>query len=177
MEIYFVRHTSVAVPSGICYGSTDVDLASTFEEEARKVKRELEGIEFDKVYSSPLSRAVKLASYCGYPDAIQDSRLSEFDFGDWELCSYNELYENVPLFRTWCENYLTVRCPNGESLSDQIFRVKSFIDSVREKGFNRICVFCHGGVLAISRSLSGEKTMEETFKSIPPYGSIIHCIF
>ena len=31
MVIYFMRHTAVDVPQGVCYGQTDVPLKPTFE--------------------------------------------------------------------------------------------------------------------------------------------------
>lgn len=37
MEITLIRHTRVAIPPGIVYGATDVNVASTFEEEAQIV--------------------------------------------------------------------------------------------------------------------------------------------
>jgi hypothetical protein len=76
MEIVLIRHTKVGVPKGTCYGWSDVPLADTFLEEATETKANLEKIKinFDKVYSSPLSRAEKLAEYCGYPDAERDDR-------------------------------------------------------------------------------------------------------
>ena len=46
MKVYIVRHTSVDVPFGTCYGQTDVPLKSSFEEEARAVKSEIDGVRF-----------------------------------------------------------------------------------------------------------------------------------
>ena len=34
MEVILIRHTSVDVPPGVCYGQTDVPLKPTFEQEA-----------------------------------------------------------------------------------------------------------------------------------------------
>lgn len=79
MKIVLIRHTSVDVAQGVCYGHTDVALAPTFAEEARAVADKLRGYKFDRVYTSPLSRCVKLAEACGYPDAIRDRRLKEID--------------------------------------------------------------------------------------------------
>lgn len=177
MEIYFVRHTSVDVPAGTCYGNTDVGLKDSFKEEAAVTKSHLDGIRFDAVFTSPLSRAVRLAAYCGYPDAVIEPRVKEYNFGEWEMQDYNRLFEEVPEFRSWCDHYLTQRCPGGESFSDQIARVRSFVDEVRGKGYSRVCVFCHGGVLAIGRALSGIMTWEETFHDIPPYGSVLRLEF
>jgi len=125
MRIYFIRHTTVNVPPQTCYGSTDVPLNDTFEEEASKVKQKLEGIVFDQAYTSPLTRAVKLAEFCGYPDAIRDDRVKEFNFGKWEMRNYNDLYMNEPYFKQWCDDYINQRCPEGESDVDDFETNKS----------------------------------------------------
>ena len=65
MDIVLVRHTSVGVPKGTCYGWSDVPVAETFEDEAAETKRNLGTDAFDAVFSSPLTRARKLAEYCG----------------------------------------------------------------------------------------------------------------
>ena len=72
MVIYFMRHTAVDVPQGVCYGQTDVPLKPTFEMEATQTAAHLQGLSFDKVYTSPLTRCVRLATFCGYPDAERD---------------------------------------------------------------------------------------------------------
>ena len=43
MKITLIRHTKVDVPSGTCYGWTDVPLAPTFPDEARLVRERLAG--------------------------------------------------------------------------------------------------------------------------------------
>lgn len=173
MEIYLVRHTSVAVAPGTCYGSSDVDVSDSFEEEAALTKSQLDGIQFNKVFTSPLLRARKLASFCGYPDAIVDKRLVEYNFGDWELKNYDRLYQESSEFRQWCNNYIHQRSPGGDCLMDQVSRVKSFISSVQASGLSRICAFCHGGVLAIGRSICEGTSLEDSFSDIPPYGSVL----
>ena len=55
MVVYLIRHTSVDVPQGVCYGQTDVPLNPTFEEEAAQTSARLKGLQFDKVYMSPLT--------------------------------------------------------------------------------------------------------------------------
>ena len=41
MEIILVRHTSVALDKGTCYGWTDVELSETFEQEALLTRKAL----------------------------------------------------------------------------------------------------------------------------------------
>ncbi len=173
MEIYLVRHTSVDVAPGICYGQSDVNVRKSFEEEASQTKQKLTGLSFDKVFTSPLTRARKLAQYCGYPNAEIDERLIEFNFGDWELESYDRLYKEDEHFRLWCSDYLNESSPNGESLMDQVSRVKSFFSMLKNKEYKRICAFCHGGVLAIGRSICDGISLVDSFSEIPPYGSVL----
>ena len=89
MNIYLIRHTSVDVPKGLCYGQSDVPLRPTFEIEAAVTKAKIESIHFDMAYTSPLSRCTRLAQYCGFGDAIRDPRILELNFGDWEMQYFN----------------------------------------------------------------------------------------
>ena len=72
MNIYLIRHTSVDVPKGLCYGQSDVPLRPTFEIEAAVTKAKIESIHFDMAYTSPLSRCTRLAQYCGFGPVTQE---------------------------------------------------------------------------------------------------------
>lgn len=91
MEVFLIRHTAVDVPAGYAYGQTDVPLKASFMEEAARVKQVLEGHTFDQVWSSPLSRCRRLATYCGYPEPMIDPRLMEVSFGEWEMKSWDDV--------------------------------------------------------------------------------------
>ena len=95
MNIYLIRHTSVDVPKGLCYGQSDVPLRPTFEIEAAVTKAKIESIHFDMAYTSPLSRCTRLAQYCGFGDTIRDPRILELNFGDCvdESAEVRLLYE------------------------------------------------------------------------------------
>lgn len=172
MEIYLIRHTSVDVPAGYMYGQTDVPLKSTFEEEAQVVKDRLEGLEFDKVWTSPLTRCVRLANYCGYTDAEWEDRIKEINFGDWEMKSFMEL-EADEQAKSWFADWINVSSPNGESFSEQYSRVSEFLDEVRISGMERVCLFAHGGVLTCANIYARKYEMKEAFNNIPPYGEVI----
>lgn len=172
MEIYLIRHTSVDVPAGYAYGQTDVPLKDTFPHEAAAVKTKLEGLVFDQVWSSPLSRCVRLAAACGYPDARRDARLKEIDFGDWEMKSWNEISSD-PRSAAWFADWIDVPAPGGESLAGQYRRVAGFLDEVRRSGADRIAVFAHGGVLTCANVYAGKYSLEEAFRNVPGYGEVI----
>ena len=82
MEIIFVRHTSVDVAPGTCYGQSDVPLNESFQQEAEAVRQQLlsKAEHPLRVYTSPLFRCTRLAEYCGFPDAIRDSLADGTEF-------------------------------------------------------------------------------------------------
>ncbi|MCR4766278.1 MAG: alpha-ribazole phosphatase [Bacteroidaceae bacterium] len=172
MKVTLIRHTSVGVPPGTCYGQTDVPLNETFAEEAAKVKTHLQTYEpFEKVYCSPLSRASKLATYCGYPDAQRDKRLLELNMGDWEMQRFDEIAD--PYINEWYNDYMRLPTPNGESFTMQLERVSNFLDELRQKSYQEVAIFAHGGVLICAQIYAGIITIDDGFKYQTPYGGII----
>jgi len=172
MQLTLIRHTSVDVPRGVCYGRTDVPLAPTFRQEAEAVRGKMEGQRFDAVFTSPLSRARLLAEYCGFPDARQDARLLELDFGEWEMKDYNQLFLTDERFQYWSEHYWGTPAPSGESLADQARRVVDFIEEVSRgrsaSAAFRCAAFCHGGILALASTLVRGLPLSEAFSAVPP---------
>lgn len=168
-----MRHTSVDVEPGTCYGQTDVPLRSTFEEEAAAVKEKLkrEYGHIECAYCSPLSRAVRLAEYCGYNDAERDDRLLEMNFGEWEMKKFGEITDKK--LQEWFDDWENVRPTGGESFMDQQRRVASFIEEMKTSGEKEAIVFCHGGVIMNALLLAGKVSKSDLFSSQPPYGGII----
>ena len=172
MEIVLIRHTSVAVAKGTCYGQADVEVAHTFAEEAAATKVRLTAYEpFDAVFSSPLKRARLLAAYCGYEHPVVDDRLMEMSMGEWELRSYDELTDDYS--REWFENYMTMPTPGGESFQMLYQRVAAFLDELRQKDYRRVAIFAHGGVLACAGIYGGLFDAEHIWEHQVEYGGII----
>lgn len=57
MEIFLIRHTSVDVPPGVCYGQTDVPLKPTFEQEAAITKKICKPVCLSIMFTAALSPA------------------------------------------------------------------------------------------------------------------------
>lgn len=172
MEIILIRHTSVDVPPGTCYGQTDVPLKPTFEEEAFITKEKLKAYgDFDCVYTSPLSRCTRLAEFCGYPNANRDTRILEINFGAWEMQSYDHITD--PRLQEWFDDYVNVAATEGESFAMQYERVASFLEELKTKPYHRVAVFTHGGVLICAQIYARWLNLEDAFKSTTPYGEII----
>lgn len=174
MEVTLIRHTSVGVPKGTCYGWTDVPLADTFTEEAENTKQQLQGLVFNQVFSSPLSRARKLAAYCGYPNPIIDERLKEMNMGDWEMRTFDEIERNDPHIQEWFDDYMHQSTTNGESYPQLYQRVSNFLDELRRQPFEHVAIFAHGGVLVSAGVYAGIFPADNPFQFMVPYGGIIH---
>ena len=192
MEVYLVRHTSVDVPRGICYGQSDVPVRDTFPQEAAAVKAKLQHLvekgflpdsapvehssavaplHFDAVYTSPLGRCTKLAQFCGYGDALREQRIKEMNFGNWEMQDYSAIKD--PHLQVWFNDWVNVRTSGGESFADQLHRVGEFLKELKDSGKETVLLFCHGGVLACAKVLGGKIGVKEAFSTLDDYGSII----
>ena len=169
MKLYLVRHTSVNVPFGTCYGHTNVPLKETFEAEAEVVKSELSDKTFDIVYSSPLGRCRKLAKYCmGEQHVVYMDRLKEMHMGDWEMTMWNEL--DAP---TCKEDWVTTPAPNGESFEQMYNRVASFFDELKTKDYKNAILFTHGGVICCAKVYFDKADIKETYNLMPEYGEVL----
>ena len=171
MEVWLVRHTSVDVPAGTCYGRSDVPLRDSFDDEAAAVRRSLEGVDFDEAWCSPLSRCTRLAAACGYGDARRDARLLELDFGAWEMRRFDAIDD--PQLQRWFDDWLHVRPTGGESFAEQIVRVGGFLEELRRRPLQRALLFVHGGVQLCAAIHAGLFPAEEAFNHQLPYGSIL----
>lgn len=173
MDIILVRHTSVDVPKGTCYGWTDVPVRDTFSQEAEITRQFLQRfLPFDKVYSSPLSRARKLAAYCGYPDAETDDRLMEMNMGDWEMQLYDEIQD--PHLQEWYDDYIHQPTTGGESFEQQYHRVASFLDELKTKPYEHVAIFAHAGVLISAGLHAGIYQWDNAWSNLPDYGECIN---
>ena len=115
MKITLIRHTRVAVETGICYGWSDVGVAPSFETEASRVKENISNQQFDIVYSSPLSRCRKLAAFCGFHEPILDDRLKELNFGEWEMKKWDDLTD--PRLELWYKDWKAMKISAAVSLN------------------------------------------------------------
>ncbi len=174
MKIYCVRHTRVDIPEGVCYGQSDIGLKDTYGQEKAKILLSLNGLEFDKIYSSPLFRCRKLAEDL-FPanKIIFDDRLKELDFGDWELKTWNEVYGN-PEGKAWMDNYLEAPCPCGESYKELRQRVNEFYMEISERNFRQIAIVTHAGVIRLLKSIVEQLPVEVLFRDFKPgFGEIV----
>ena len=172
MEVILIRHTAVDVPMGTCYGQTDVPLKESFEAEAACTKAELDACgPIHCAHTSPLSRCTRLAAFCGYADAVRDSRLLERDFGEWEMMLFDDITD--PHLQTWYADHIHTPVTGGESFMQQFQRVSCFLDELKTKPWQRVVIFAHGGVLVSAQVYAGLVSPEAAFAALPPFGGLV----
>lgn len=173
MKVTLIRHTKVDVPKGTCYGWSDVPVAKSFEEEAAVTKQNLMKKQpFDAVFSSPLTRARKLAAYCGYPNPTLDDRLKEMNMGDWEMRLYDDIAKEDPHILAWYEDYMHLEATGGESFPLLYDRVSAFLDWLKTQSYDHVAIFAHGGVLICAGIYGGLFAKANAFENLVAFGGI-----
>ncbi len=144
-EILFIRHSSLAVPRGVCYGVSDIDVSIDFLLEADNLKKNLLSFVPDLVISSPLQRCVKLSLHLFDIEPEINSNLKEVNYGDWEGKNWGEI--NVKDDNLWMYVNINNQPPNGESFAELQKRVTKQLDFILKRPETKIAVVCHGGVI------------------------------
>jgi len=175
MKLYLVRHTKTDCVPGVCYGRSDVGLDGSFEVEKETLLKKLSDIEFEEIYSSPAIRCSLLAeAFSGKVKSIKyDDRLKELDFGIWEGKTWNEI-EKSEEAKLWYKDYVNIPCPGGESYSDLLERVESFIlDLKKIISDKNILIICHGGTIRAFYSIINKIPPQKAFDLKIDYGQIL----
>lgn len=153
MTIYLIRHgETIWNQKHLFQGSNDIPLDENgvAVAHATAVGMAAAGLRFDRIYSSPLSRAYETARII-CPDRVieTDDRLREISFGELE----GKVYTDVTA--------LPMPAPGGETFEALQARVMDFLHEITadpENQGKKILVSAHGGVI---------RSVMMTLKNIP----------
>jgi broad specificity phosphatase PhoE len=142
--IYLCRHGDTAWSTlRRLAGRNDLPLTEDGEVNARRLGERLRSVTFDRVVTSPLSRARRTAELAGFGDALVDERLIELDFGRYEGRMIDDIRRE---HAGW--TYLRDGCPGGEGPEDIGRRADSLLaDLLATSG--RIALFGHSVILRV----------------------------
>jgi len=170
MLIHLIRHTTPDIEAGICYGQTDLDLAASFEKERQIVlNKTLEC--YDAVYTSPLQRCSKLASFIKSDHKITEPRLMEYNFGDWELLPWNEFTSTNA--KNWMDNFVDQAAPNGDSLISMQNRVMTFFNALLTKDHESVALVTHSGVQRLIHAHILSTPLTHLFRLQLDFGAVL----
>ncbi len=154
MEIYIIRHGKTAWNvDRLLQGGTDIELNKDGRDLAIKTGEGLKDIHFDKIYSSPLKRALETAELIRGDRDIPietDNRLREISFGSREgersMAVKDDPNDPFYFFFHAPEKYNPL---DGESFQSVMERTKSFLTEVVEplkNEYERIMIVGHGAM-------------------------------
>lgn len=168
MEIYLIRHTTPKIAKGICYGQSDIELTSNFDDEAAVVHQLMEK-PLDYIFSSPLKRCAQLADSFDVP-VQKEPRLMELSFGDWEKKKWKDIPQ--PALNEWMENYVTLAPPKGESYKKLKARVVEIFKGIISQNRSSTGIITHAGPIRAILSHVLNLSLKDTFTLKIDYGSV-----
>lgn len=150
-EVYFVRHgESECNRQGRAAGWFQTPLSELGREQARKTGELLSGLEFDRVYSSDLCRAMETCSIA-LPEAKPQlsELLREIDVGRLRNQLSAQTREQYPQEYSIVQKYRDYSPFGGEShaaAQDRLFRfVETELNNL--PAGSRVAIFCHLGTV------------------------------
>lgn len=159
MNIYILRHGETnGNKAGRIQGSTDIPL-NEYGIELAKITRdgiEKEGLQFDIIYASPLSRARKTAEIVRgthTTEIVIDDRIVEMNFGKAEgmlIKDINEKPENQNLKYCFTIPSKYQAKDGAESYEHIMARAKDFLENELrplEHTYENVLVVCHGALI------------------------------
>jgi broad specificity phosphatase PhoE len=126
--IYLARHGETAWSlSGQHTGLTDLPLTKRGECNARRLGERLKGLEFARVFTSPLQRARRTCELAGFgPRADVDPDLVEWNYGAYEGLRTEDIRAKRPDWQLFRDGF-----PGGESFEEIGTRADRVVDRVR----------------------------------------------
>lgn len=152
-HILLLRHgQSVANVEHFFAGQTDIPLTELGRKQARLAAGAMKKIHIDKIFASPLSRAVEtaepFAEHRGL-DVNIDSRFIEWHAGKWEGINFDDIKTAFPEeYYYWKNDISHLHMPGGEDAHTVRERMGKALDSLAEANPGlTLLVACHGGVI------------------------------
>ncbi len=143
--VYLARHGDTAwTHSGQHTGLTDLPLTLDGELHARLLGKRLQGMQFVKVFTSPLQRAARTCELAGFgavAEIVPD--LVEWDYGEYETLRDSEILAKHPEWELFRDG-----CPGGESPTQIGERADRVVQRVRRVGGN-VLLFSSGHFIRV----------------------------
>lgn len=152
-------------------GKSDVSLSENGVKELIEVKQKVEYPKCNLNFTSGAKRANETFELL-YDGVSYEKRFGffEFDFGDFEMKSYDMLKENKDYIDWITDETKTVKCPNGESKIEFYIRItkalKELVEEIINNNEKEAVLICHGGVIGTILELFYKRSKD--FYSMQP---------
>ena len=153
LMLALIRHGKTEANEKHLYcGKSNISLSEKGIKELNDIKNLIKYPEYNKFFSSGAKRANETLEIL-YPKKVyyEINEFWEYDFGDFEMKSYDMLKENEEYIKWITDNEGKVSCPNGESKIQYRERIKEafnkFIEKCYKEGIGTAVLVCHGGTI------------------------------
>lgn len=138
-EVWLVRHGETSWSrDGRHTSTTDLPLTEDGRRVAETLRRRLDHEPFSVVLTSPRERARETARLAGHSEAEIDEDLAEWDYGDLEGLTTEQIRETLPDWTIW-----DGPVPGGESATEVADRLDRVVARCRAQP-GRVLLFGHG---------------------------------
>ena len=151
--LYLIRHGKTEANENHLYcGKSDISLSERGKKELNKFKDEIKYPKCNNLFTSGAKRANETINIL-YPNNqyIEINKFWEYDFGDFEMKSYEMLKENKEYIKWITDKEGQVSCPNGESKIQYRERIKEAFNRLVEKCYKEsistAVLVSHGGTI------------------------------
>ena len=154
LRLYFMRHGETVWNTERRYqGMTDIELSEEGLRQAECAARRFKNIKIDKIYASPLKRAMKTAEKIAAEkglEIISEDNFREIHFGEWEGKTVPELTEKYgESYTNFIREPHKYGFPGEGSVENVINRIKPGIDRLIAEEEGNVLIVSHGGIIRL----------------------------
>ncbi|CAJ0770075.1 alpha-ribazole phosphatase [Ralstonia chuxiongensis] len=166
MDVILIRHARPAMTAGLCYGRTDLELASPMDPEPSAIVEKLSAHTPHRLLASPLQRsrltAEALAQAAQLPTIEIDAQLMELDFGAWE----GNQWDDIPRAEIdqWARDLVHGNPHGGESAADLRARVTTWAEATSATPASCVWAVTHAGCMRALASHWLQRPLAETLQ-------------
>ena len=154
LRLYFMRHGETVWNTERRYqGMTDIELWEEGLRQAECAAKRFKNIKIDKIYASPLKRAMKTAEKIAAEkglEIISEDDFREIHFGEWEGKTVSELTEKYgESYTNFIREPHKYGFPGEGSVENVINRIKPGIDKLIAEDEGNVLIVSHGGIIRL----------------------------
>jgi broad specificity phosphatase PhoE len=171
--LYLVRHGQTDWNlNGLYQGHSDIPLNETGKQQAMEAVQSQNGITYEAIYASDLTRAQQTASYfaekAGLPIKT-DARLREVFMGKWEGMSFDDIRATYPeLVVKRMEKPTRFAPPDGENILDLAKRIILVTDDIcTAYPDGKVLIVTHGLSMGTLYCLANDIDLDKSFEYLP----------
>lgn len=166
MDVILIRHARPAMTAGLCYGRTDLELASPMDPEPSAIVEKLSAHPPHRLLASPLQRsrltAEALAEAAQLSTIEIDAQLMELDFGAWEGSQWDDIPRGE--IDQWARDLVHGNPHGGESAADLLARVTTWAEATSATPASCVWAVTHAGCMRALASHWLQRPLAETLQ-------------